>query len=115
MAEIRFPARERDFLCYTAFRQALVPTQPPIQWVPEALSPAVKRLGREAEHLPPASDEVNNGGAIPPFPHASSWLSVNSAQEQFYVFTGGCKEVVYDNFNDNCLLSTGKKRLRKML
>jgi hypothetical protein len=27
------------------------PTQPPIQWVPEALSPEVKRPGREADHL----------------------------------------------------------------
>jgi hypothetical protein len=37
------------------------------------LSPAVKRPGREAEHSPPFSDEVRNGGAIPPLPHTSSW------------------------------------------
>jgi hypothetical protein len=34
-------------------------TQPPIQWVPEALSPGVKRSGREADHSPPASAEDN--------------------------------------------------------
>jgi hypothetical protein len=28
---------------------------PPIQWVPEALSPGVKRSGREADYSPPAS------------------------------------------------------------
>jgi hypothetical protein len=30
------------------------PTQPPIQWVPGALSPGVKRQRREADHWPPA-------------------------------------------------------------
>jgi hypothetical protein len=34
------------------------PTQPPIQWVPVALSPGVKRLGRVAGHSPPSSVEV---------------------------------------------------------
>jgi hypothetical protein len=34
------------------------PTQPPIQWVPEALSLGVKRPGREAGHSPPFSAEV---------------------------------------------------------
>jgi hypothetical protein len=33
-------------------RPALGPTQPPIQWVPGALSPGVKRPGREAENSP---------------------------------------------------------------
>jgi hypothetical protein len=41
-------------------RTALGPTQPPIQWVPEALSLGVKRLGREADHSPPSSAEVKN-------------------------------------------------------
>jgi hypothetical protein len=36
------------------------PTQPPIQWVPGALSLGVKRLGREADHSPPSSAEVKN-------------------------------------------------------
>jgi hypothetical protein len=36
----------------------LGPTQPPIQWVPGALSPAVRRPGREADHSPAASAEV---------------------------------------------------------
>jgi hypothetical protein len=37
---------------------ALGPTQPPIQWVPEALSLRVKRPGRKADHSPPSSAEV---------------------------------------------------------
>jgi hypothetical protein len=36
----------------------LGPIQPPIQWVPRALSLGVKRAGREADHLPPSSAEV---------------------------------------------------------
>jgi hypothetical protein len=37
---------------------ALRPIQPPIQWVSEALSLAVKRPGLEADHSPPSSAEV---------------------------------------------------------
>jgi hypothetical protein len=39
-------------------RLAVGPTQPPIQLVPGALSPGVKRQGREAGDSPPASAEV---------------------------------------------------------
>jgi hypothetical protein len=55
------------------FRPALESTQPPIQWVPGALSKWVKRPGREAEHPPSSSAEVNNDGDIPP-PLAPLWL-----------------------------------------
>jgi hypothetical protein len=37
---------------------ALESTQPPIQWVPGALSPGVKRLGRETDHSSSVSAEV---------------------------------------------------------
>jgi hypothetical protein len=37
---------------------ALRPTQPPVQWVPGALSLGVKQLGCEADHSPPSSAEV---------------------------------------------------------
>jgi hypothetical protein len=30
--------------------------------------PEIKRPGREADHSPPSSAEVKNGGAIPPLP-----------------------------------------------
>jgi hypothetical protein len=46
------------FLFTTASRTALGPTQPPIRWVPGALSLGVKRPGREADHSPPPSAEV---------------------------------------------------------
>jgi hypothetical protein len=42
----------------TSSRPTLGPTQPPIQWVPGALSPGVKRPGCEADHSAPTSAEV---------------------------------------------------------
>jgi hypothetical protein len=48
------------FLFPTVSRTALGPTQPPVPWVPGALSLGVKRPGREANHSPPSSAEVKN-------------------------------------------------------
>jgi hypothetical protein len=48
----------RDFT--TVSRTALGPTQPPMQWVPGALSLEVKRPGREADYSPPSSAEVKS-------------------------------------------------------
>jgi hypothetical protein len=52
------PGRVKNFLFSTSSRPALGSTQPPIQWVPGALSPKVKRPGREANHSPPLNAEV---------------------------------------------------------
>jgi hypothetical protein len=57
-SRIRLPAGAGNFSLTTASRTALGPTQPPIQWVPGALSLGVKRPGREADHSPPSSAEV---------------------------------------------------------
>jgi hypothetical protein len=54
------------FVFSTASKPALEPTQPYDQWVPETISPGVKRPGREADHSPPSSAKVKNAGAIPP-------------------------------------------------
>jgi hypothetical protein len=48
------------FLFTTMSRKALGPTQPPIQWLPGALSLGVKWPGREADHSPPCTAEVKN-------------------------------------------------------
>jgi hypothetical protein len=55
-----FDSRRRlgIFLFITATRPAPGPTQPPIQWVPGALSLGIKRPGCEADHSPPSSAEV---------------------------------------------------------
>jgi hypothetical protein len=63
---VRIPAGQNNCIFFTASRPALESTQPPIQWVPEARSP-----GREADHSPPSTAEVRNGGAVPPLIHTS--------------------------------------------
>jgi hypothetical protein len=59
MVVLGFDSRQRlgIFLFTIAFRTALGPTQPPVQWVPGALSLGVKRPGRKNEHSPPSSAE----------------------------------------------------------
>jgi hypothetical protein len=59
---VRSPAGAKDFFSLTfVSRPALRPTQSPVQWVPEVLSPGVKaRPGRDADHSPPSSAEVEN-------------------------------------------------------
>ena len=48
-------------------RPALGPTQPPVQWALNVLTPAVKRRGREVYCLPPSDPEVKNErSCIPP-------------------------------------------------
>jgi hypothetical protein len=63
---LEFPADARILLYSIASWLALWPTQPPIQWVPWAHSPWVKRKWC-------GSAEVKNGGSIPPLFYKSSW------------------------------------------
>jgi hypothetical protein len=59
--EVRSPAGARIFPLVSVSRPALGPTQPPVQWVPGVLSLGVKRgRGRDADHSPPSSAEVEN-------------------------------------------------------
>jgi hypothetical protein len=44
------PGRVKNFLFSMSSGPALWSTQPPIKWVPGALSPGVKQLGCEADH-----------------------------------------------------------------
>jgi len=53
-------------------------TQPPIQWVPAALSLRIKRPGCEADHSPPLSTEVKKCVAL--YLHSPSKLSWYGAQ-----------------------------------
>jgi hypothetical protein len=60
--------RGKRFFSFLTSRPPLRATQPPIEWVPGALAPGVRRPGREAVHSSPSSDEVKNGGTISPVP-----------------------------------------------
>jgi hypothetical protein len=53
------PGTGKISLDSTSSKPVLGPTQPPNQWVPGDLSAGVKRPGREADHSPPTSTEVN--------------------------------------------------------
>jgi hypothetical protein len=55
------PRQGQIFPVASVSRLALGPTQPPVQWLPEVLCPRVKaRPGRDADHSPPSSAEVEN-------------------------------------------------------
>jgi hypothetical protein len=58
---VRSPAGAKDFSFSLCVQTGSGPTQPPVQWVPGVLSPGVKaRPGRDADHPPPSSAEVEN-------------------------------------------------------
>jgi hypothetical protein len=48
------------FFLDTASRPAEGPIQPPIRWEPGALTPVLKRPGREADRTPLPNTEVKN-------------------------------------------------------
>jgi hypothetical protein len=77
------------FLFITAPRTALGPTQPPIQWVPAALSLGVKRPERKANRLPPSSAEVKERVELYLHsPNTPSWRGAQfkKAQGQLYIY-----------------------------
>jgi hypothetical protein len=55
-----YPFMGDIFLLSTLSRPVLGSTQPPIQWVPGALSPGIKQPGLEADHSPPTIAEIKN-------------------------------------------------------
>jgi hypothetical protein len=59
-SRVRFPAGTGNFSLHHRVQNGSGPTQPPIQWVPGALSLGVKWPGREVDHSPPSSAEVKN-------------------------------------------------------
>jgi hypothetical protein len=76
------------FLFTTASRTALGPTQPPIHWVPGALSLVVKRPGREADHSPPSSAEVEEWVEIYLHsPNTPSWSDAQLKHRDNFTFT----------------------------
>jgi hypothetical protein len=59
--EVRSPAGQNIFPLSSVSRPALGPTQPPVQWVLGGpFSGGKARTGRDADHSPPSSAEVEN-------------------------------------------------------
>jgi hypothetical protein len=86
----RFESRQGlgIFLFTIASRPALGPTQPPIQWVPGALSLRVKGPGREADHSPPSSTEDNNVWSYTSTPQYvfMAWCLFKHRDNLIYIF-----------------------------
>jgi hypothetical protein len=68
--EVRVLVGSRIFS--TSLRPFLEPTQPPIQWVPGALTPGVKRPRREAGHSQIVPSGQKKCGYIHQLPHKPS-------------------------------------------
>jgi hypothetical protein len=75
--------RRQEISLFWPATSALGITQHPIKWVTGALSSRLKRQVREADHSPPSSTDVKNGGAIPPLPYASVALCLIKHRETF--------------------------------
>jgi hypothetical protein len=69
------PGKCRDFAPLRSLETRSRTHPVSIQLVPGALFLELKLPGREADHSPPASAEVKNGGDILPLPDTSSWHS----------------------------------------
>jgi hypothetical protein len=71
------------YLLAISSRPALEPTQPPIQWLPGALSVVVNQLGHEAGHSPPISAKVKNAWSYTTIPHG---MVLKQMQGQLYLY-----------------------------
>jgi hypothetical protein len=72
----------------TASRTALGPTQPPIQWVPGAVSLGLKRPGREADYSHPSSAEVRECVTLYLHsPNTPSWRGAQLKHRDNFTFT----------------------------
>jgi hypothetical protein len=73
---VRVPVGSKNFLfSSTSSRPVLGPIQHPIQWVPGALTPGVKRQRREADNSPPATAEVKKICIYTSTSRTPSWSS----------------------------------------
>jgi hypothetical protein len=71
-----FQSRQgKIFLFSTQFTPVLGPTQPPIQWVPGALSSGVMRARPEDDHSPPTNAEVKKTWLYTSTLHVPYWRS----------------------------------------
>jgi len=64
----------------------MVSIQPPIEWIPGALSLGVMRTGRESDHSPLSGDEVKNEWSYTSTTSVRLHCVVNEAQGQLYLY-----------------------------
>jgi hypothetical protein len=71
LARVRFPAGAIDFSLLHVVQTGSGADPASYPMGTGALSPGVRRPGREADHSSLSNAEVKNNGAIPPLPHTS--------------------------------------------
>jgi hypothetical protein len=93
--DCRYPVSETStiFSFSASSKPALGPIHPPIQGILEAVSAGLKRQRHEAAHSSPSSVYIQNSGAIPSIPYASSWCGAQLIKHRnnftaYYVQTG---------------------------
>jgi len=87
MIAVQLPAEAGIFFLFAiTSRSTLGPSQPPSQWVLGAISPEVKRPGREADHSPPSSAEVKNERSYTSIRHTSLWHGTQLSIGLYLVF-----------------------------
>jgi hypothetical protein len=84
-SRVRFLAGAGNFSLHHRIQNGSGPTQPPIQWVPVALSLGLKRPGREADHSPPSSAEVKNAWSYP-LPNTPSWRGAQLKHRDNFIY-----------------------------
>jgi hypothetical protein len=79
--EVRSPAEVKIFFPLASVsKPALRPTQPPVQWVPGVLSPAVKaRPGRDADLSPHLVPRSRTSRSYTPLPQSASMACSGTA------------------------------------
>jgi hypothetical protein len=84
---VRVPKGSGNFSPHHGVIPALVPNQPLIQWVPGALSPGVKRPGREADQSHSYNAKVKKARSYTSTSQYAfmAWCSVK-AQGQLYLY-----------------------------
>jgi hypothetical protein len=100
----------------------LRPTQPPVQWVPGALSLGVKRPGRGTDHSPPSSAEVKNASSYTSTPLYvfMAWCLVNHRDFTFYLYlylpTCGLKyNFIQTTTSQRCRIANSTQDLRLLV
>jgi hypothetical protein len=93
------------FLFTTESRLALVPTQPSIQWVPQALF-----LGEKLTNHFNLVPRSRIRGAISPLPNTPSWrgAELNKAEGQLYLTFSIVLQLGWRGYEMHTELSTGK-------
>jgi hypothetical protein len=83
-----FPVAVQIFISTIASMPFLCAPQPPIHCLPGALSPGMKRPGRETNHSPPYSTEVKNTWSYnfsPPYVYIA-WCLVEYERQLYFYF-----------------------------